>query len=179
MSKAGAEYGGALFELAVEEGLTERLTPEVEEVARILSENPGYVRLLACPTVPVGERLAALREAFEGKIHARLLSFLLLMTENRRAAYLPDALIEYRRLFREYAGIATGRAESAVPLTDGQKERLTAALSRRIGKRVELTYTVDPALLGGVRVTVDGRLFDGTVSEKLAGIREEFSALTL
>lgn len=179
MSKAGAEYGGALFELAAEEGLAELLMPEVSGVLKILADHHGYVRLLACPTIPVAERLAALREAFEGKVHARLLTFLLLMTENRRAAFLPDALSEYRRLFRESAGIAEGCCTSAVPLTDQQKSRLHAALSRRTGKRVELTFSVDPALLGGARVTVDGKLYDGTVSEKLAEIREEFSALTL
>ena len=179
MSKPETEYGGALFALAAEEKLTDALLAEIDAVERLLEENPDYIGLLSCPTVPVGERCAALKKAFAGRVHPYLLSFLSMLTERGYATCIRPCFAEYRRLHREASNVAVGQAESAVALSDEQKEKLIAALSARIGKRVELTYSVNEALLGGVRVTVDGKLFDGTLSAKLAGVRERLRELTL
>ena len=47
MTAAGAEYGGALYELAVEEGLEQTILEQLDQVCRLLAENPAYVKLLA------------------------------------------------------------------------------------------------------------------------------------
>ena len=60
MTAAGAEYGGALYELAAEEGLEEVILEQLTEVRRLLAENPDYEKLLAMPSVPKAERCAAL-----------------------------------------------------------------------------------------------------------------------
>jgi F-type H+-transporting ATPase subunit delta len=62
-------------------------------------------------------------------------------------------------------------ADTAAPLTQGQQERLTAALSAAAGVVVELKTAVDPGLLGGVRVAMAGRIYDGTVRGRLSGLR--------
>lgn len=57
---------------------------------------------------------------------------------------------------------------SAVPLTDGQKQRLGAALAKLYGRQMHLNLDVDPTVLGGISVRVGEEVIDGTITERLA-----------
>ena len=65
----------------------------------------------------------------------------------------------------------TAQALTAAALTQDQQDRLATALSKAAGVTVELQAAVDPRLLGGVRVTMAGRIYDGTVRGRLQGLR--------
>jgi F-type H+-transporting ATPase subunit delta len=61
---------------------------------------------------------------------------------------------------------------TAVPLSDGQKQRLSGALAKLYGRAVLLNIDVDPEVVGGVRVQIGDEIIDGTVSSRLAGARQ-------
>ena len=56
---------------------------------------------------------------------------------------------------------------SAAELSETQKERLQQTLEQRTGKTVQLQCSVDPTVLGGVRLDYDGMRIDGTVQTRL------------
>ena len=170
MSDAAGEYGQGLYLLACEEGTAEEMLAEVRELCTLFAEEPDYRVLLATPTIPREERLALLDTAFAGRIMPHILSFMKLMTERGYASAIPEALGAFIDAYRAAAGITVAEVVSAVPLTEGEQADLIARLSRMTGKTVELRLSVDAALLGGMRVTVDGKLHDGTVKGRLARI---------
>lgn len=51
MTETGKRYGTSLYELAAEEGLTERILAELDIAVNAMQE-PGYLRLLMTPSVP-------------------------------------------------------------------------------------------------------------------------------
>lgn len=178
MNDVAREYGGALFALAVDEGLEATLLPETETVREALLTHADYIKLLASPELSVGERESIVAEAFAGA-HPYLGNFLRMMVARGYARELADALLEYRGLYNKRLGIETAVIRSAVELSAKEKERLTAALSRRAGKEVIPEYKVEPQLLGGLRVEMGGVLYDGTVRHRLDGLRESLCELTL
>lgn len=60
----------------------------------------------------------------------------------------------------------------AAPLREADEQRLGAALSARYGRDVSVKTTVDPRVLGGVRVRVGADLYDGTIARRLAQARQ-------
>lgn len=81
-----------------------------------------------------------------------------------------------------YLGIAAGlrarvvaTVEVARPLTDDQLARLRAALSRQAGRDVKVRVVVDPAVLGGVRVTLGDEVIEGTVAARLNDARRRLA----
>ena len=179
MSEAAKEYGRALADLAAEEKIEEQLLSETRAVRALFRENPGYARLLASPDVPKTERTALLDEAFGGRVHRYLLHFLKLITERGYAAQTADFLLEYDRLYCERHNIVTASVQSAVPLSEDQAVRLRDKLCTVTGKNVELSCTVDSALIGGIRLTVNNTLFEGSVRAKLDQMRASLAALTI
>jgi F-type H+-transporting ATPase subunit delta len=72
--------------------------------------------------------------------------------------------------------VASGEAVSAAPLAEGQKEALRAVLGMSLGLTVNLKTREDPSLLGGLRVTIGGRRYDGSVRAQLRALRERLAA---
>ncbi|WEP00204.1 F0F1 ATP synthase subunit delta [Streptomyces sp. FXJ1.172] len=56
---------------------------------------------------------------------------------------------------------------SAVPLSDGQKQRLGAALAKLYGRRMHLNLDVDPEVVGGIRVQVGDEVINGSLADRL------------
>ncbi len=179
MNDAAKEYGGALFELAKEEGIDSGLLGELRVIRTLFEENSGYVRLLSSPNIAKDERIRCLDELLSGRAHPYILNFLKILTERNHARSVLGCIDEFEALYYETHGIIKAKAESAVALTESQKERLTARLEALTGKTVELVCTVDPDLLAGVRLTVNNRLYEGSVKAKLKEIGENLASVTL
>jgi F-type H+-transporting ATPase subunit delta len=62
---------------------------------------------------------------------------------------------------------------SAVPLSDAQKQNMTAALSKRTGKEISLQTHIDESLMGGARIHCGDLVIDGTLRGKVERMKSE------
>ena len=90
----------------------------------------------------------------------------------RRAAV--PILGAFQRLVRLDIDRHTARVESATPLADPLRDTIAQRLSRRYGPRLRVLFREDPALIGGVRITVFSHVYDGTVRGRLNTLRARF-----
>ena len=79
MTTMSREYAEALFELAVQAGVTKETSEGLETVVSALLQTPEYRALLASPAISKEERIAALNDAFRGKIPEVLRAILRMM----------------------------------------------------------------------------------------------------
>lgn len=177
MKEIVKEYGGGLYELAVDEGLEEVLLEETRVLRGILQAE--YLHLLTTPGISKTERVGLAAEALDGRVHPYLSNFVKIMVEHGTAYELPGCFDEYERRYFQRHGIIKAKAESAVPLTDAQREKLTARLEAHTGKKIELVCVVTPDLLGGIRLSFDNRLVDDTARAKLKNIANSLSGAVL
>ncbi|MGW8400697.1 ATP synthase F1 subunit delta, partial [Streptomyces lydicus] len=56
---------------------------------------------------------------------------------------------------------------SAVPLSEGQRERLSATLASLYGRQIHLNLDVDPEVLGGVQIRIGDEVINGTIAARL------------
>ena len=117
MADTVREYGKALYELSCEEGLESEFLGELRVVSGIIAENPGFITLLSAPNIPKSERMQVIDNAFSGRIHEYICSFMKLMTKRGHSRYILPCFREYERLWYEYSGIAVADVTTAVPLT--------------------------------------------------------------
>lgn len=179
MTSEGALYGQSLFDLATEENLTDQLLPQLEMIRQIFAENPDYIRLLSEPSIPRNERLKLLDDAMRGQVHIYILNLLKILLENDLLRDFGACVKRFRALYYEANGIAEAVVTSAVALTGEQAAQLTEKLVRITGKKIILTQKVDASVLGGLRVEVDGRLLDGTVTGRLDEIRKKVNRVII
>lgn len=168
MTEVAKLYGGSLYDLAAEEGLTETILAQLEQTAALLEENPQWLHLLSQPNIPKKERCALLDEALaKNGAEPYLVSFLKLLCERGSLGETKGCAREYRRRYNADHGIVEATAISAAPLSAPQAEALRKKLEARTGKTVQLTVKLDPRVLGGIRLDMDGVRLDGTVQHRL------------
>ena len=172
-------FGQSLYDLAAEEGIAGELLEEMTGVKAIFRENPDYIRLLSEPSIPRKERLKLVDDAFAGEVHPYLMNFLKILLENGALRLFSSCVSVFRSNYNRDNGIAEATVTSAVELSDSQKKDLLARLESVSGKKVLLRCRVDEGVLGGLRVELDGRLYDGTVSGRLADIRKKISQVVV
>ncbi len=179
MTQFAKVYAGALYDLALEEQLDTPVLEELELLAQAFAESPQYVKLLSSPLVPKEERLQVLNRDFEGKVQPYLLNFLRILCERGEMGQFFNCAGEFRTRYDEQHGITQAVAVTALPLTDVQMEAMKQRLETATGKTVRLKNRVDAAVLGGVRLEMDGKQLDGTVQGRLNELQSRLSNLTM
>ena len=149
-----------------------------EKAPRQLERYRGLVRGLE-ETFGKAERCALLDEALRGQVDPYLLNFLKILCENGTLRQLSACEKEFSARYNAARGILPAKAVSAVPLTEDAAARLKAKLESLTGKTVDLSFAVDPACLGGIRLEMDGVRFDGTVEGRLARLRRDLENIVL
>ena len=176
MTTTSREYAEALFELAVQGGVTKETSEGLETVVSALLQTPDYRALLASPAIAKEERLSALDTAFRGKIPDILLAILRMMVSRGHVSALNGMARDYDELARGYRGESMAIVTSAVPLKEAEAVALRTKLEKKLARQITLQCMVDPDLIGGIRVEVDGRVIDGSIRNKLDEIKEVMNA---
>jgi len=161
----------ALLAAAERDGMLAEVEDELFRFGQIVSGNPALAATLADRTVPVARRAELVEELLRGKatdLTIRAVQVALGGFGGRTVAGALTRLVELaaQRRHRSIAYVTV-----AAPLTEEQERRLGAALAARYGRDISLKTTVDPRVLGGVRVQVGADLYDGTVARRLAEAR--------
>lgn len=166
-------YAAALFAQAKETGLLRLVRDDLDSVAQAYKQVRALRTILDEPFITQERKKGALNAAFGGKISASTLSFLNLLTDKRRLDIIPEVSEEFRRLVRASDNIALATAQTAVPLSPADTERLQQSLEARTGLKLELKTSVDPSLIGGVLVRIGDTVYDGSVRGNLERLREQ------
>jgi len=164
-------YAEALFGAALEDGVLETVRFELDQLNGLFKESPEFLTMLASPALTPAEKGSILETTFGGRVSMHLYNFLRILSDKGRAEAFPEIAEEFRTLCRDHDGIILVEASTAVPMTDGQKAKLSEKLAAMTGKKIELKNLVDPALLGGVVLRYEGSEVDGSVKERLSALR--------
>ena len=164
------EYAEALFLLSCEENKKEEYLRDLGIVKEALTEE--YIMLLRSPEISKEEKLGLIDAAFEGRVLEHIVSFLKLACENGRAELLPMCIENYEKLYNRVNKVIVARVTSAVELTEEEKAKIIAALEKKSGHRVELLCTVDQSVIGGVIISTEDVVIDGSLRRKIHDVKE-------
>lgn len=172
MTNVAATYADSLYDLALEEKLTDMVLNDMELIKGILKENPDYIRLLSEPSISKQDRVKLLDEAFKDNIEKYSLNFLKILCENGLIKEFYGCEERYRKRFNTDHGIVEAVVTTAKKLDDNQLAQLKNKLEEVSGKNVVIEERVDEKFIAGIRVELDGKLYDGTASGRLHAIKK-------
>lgn len=179
MTEIAKNYGGALYDLAKEEGLELSVYQELHLLDDCFRKSADYIKLLATASVPKQERCDVLERDFSGKLQPYVLNFLKLLTERGYIREFHGCVEVFRHRYNDDAGILEAVAVTAIPLPEDLREKLIKKLCDTTGKKIDLSERIDPSVLGGIRLEMDGQQLDGTVRHKLNELRHILSDTVL
>jgi len=168
-------YAKALFDVALEEKADlDRIDKDLSEITEILRENTELMSAVDWANVPDAARRAVMENVLDKVgVAAPVKKLLALLTEQRKLVYLQDLAEAYRERLLAHQNVVRAEVTSAAPLSPEKTKALEESLSKVTGKKVELSVSVDPELLGGVVAKIGSTVYDGSVRTQLARMRQE------
>ena len=164
-----------LADAAERDGQLDDLEDELFRFGRILGAEPALRSALEDEGPDEGKRslLDALLAAKVSPASLRLITQAAIYPRGRN---LETTLDEYGRLTAAWRQRLIAVVRVATGLTEDQRGRLAAALSRTYGHDVHLNVVVDPGVVGGISVQIGDEFIDGSVASRLATLRQRLAS---
>ena len=166
MERLSLLYASALFDLAMENDAIDEFHSNAHLMRETLQEEE-CLHLLVHPHISAAEKRDFFGKAFAGQIHDDLLGFLYLVAEKSREAYLLPALAALIERIDRHNKKVTAKVFTAVELDQNQIDEIRTILSAKLYKTVEVSTKIDPSLIGGPYIYVDGYYIDWTIKRRL------------
>ncbi|MCR5505736.1 MAG: F0F1 ATP synthase subunit delta [Bacilli bacterium] len=165
-NEVASRYGLALYSLALETDKVSDYQKEVKEIMRALKENADFIMVLSSSFLPIEERKKMLETALKG-VSEPIISFIEIIMDNHRTNELFEILYSFNSYCNNYRGIIEGYLYSSIRLDESTIQKIEAKISQKENNKVELRNIVDPSLIGGVKVVVHDRIYDGSIKHHL------------
>ncbi len=167
-------YGEALFELAVEEGKEDEFLAEIVVLREILDANPDFGKLMNHPKILKEEKLEVLSQVFKGRISDELRGFLHLIVSKDRYGEIEDILDYFVDEVKRLKGIGIAYVTTAIHLTEAKKKEIESKLlSTTSFQKMEMHFSVDESLIGGMVIRIGDRVVDSSIQTSLLEMRRQ------
>ena len=165
--KVAIRYAEALLISAKAEGVLSAVADSFAAVMAVTRDNAGLRIFMDSPQVRTEEKKELLQKVFGEKIEKVLLNFFFLLLDRNRIENTRDIGEVFAELVEQDMGIIRAQVVTAIALPDDLAAVLEGKLVTFTGAKIILEKKTDPAVLGGVCVTLGDKVLDGTVRTNL------------
>ena len=103
-------------------------------------------------------------------------NFLVTLARDGKLDLLPAVVQSFEQYGQSNARPLTGEIISAIDLDDQQRAKIAGDLRARYGDRLELRYSVDPSLIGGLIIRIGDQVLDNSLRARLSAIQRNMLA---
>jgi F-type H+-transporting ATPase subunit delta len=168
-------YAKALFDVALEEKADlAQVDRDLQAVAEMLKTSPDLQLNLSRGSVTDAERQSLMEAVSQSMaLSVPVTKMLVLLAKSGKMSLIPDLAAAYRERLLSHQNVVRASVTSAAPLSPEKTQALEESLSKVTGKKVEISASVDPDLLGGVVARIGSTVYDGSVKTQLQNLRQE------
>lgn len=170
---AASKYAKAFFELAFKSKELKEISKEMEFFISLLNKEKKLLLIFKHPTISKDNKIELLNNLIDKQAQKTLLfSFLELLIYKNSMTLIDLIYAELKRLDDEYGRRQLVFVESMKTLKNEDKKSLQDELSGILDKSVELEVSINPDLLGGLKVAFDYTVFDASLKRQLEILKE-------
>ena len=169
---SAGRYARALLDVVIKEGNPEQVEEELATLAGLFAGNSELQKALANPAVPVAAKRKVVESIVSRATPTPALGKLLLMLADRdRLTLMPELAEVYRERLMEHRQVIRAEVTTAVPISADRVAQFEKRIAAATGRRVTMTASVDPALIGGAVARVGSMVYDGSIATQLSKMR--------
>ncbi|MBP3350976.1 MAG: ATP synthase F1 subunit delta [Lachnospiraceae bacterium] len=173
-------YGEALFEVAMEEQKADVFLEEALVILTTLEQNPQLDKLMKHPKISKQEKEQVFENIFKGHISEEMLGFIKLIVNKERYSELPKIFRYLVDRIKEEKKIGVAFVTTAVELTEAKKQSVKMRLLQTTQyKEMEMHYSVDESLIGGMVIRIKDRVVDSSVRTQLEEMKKQLLQIQL
>jgi len=172
-----APYADALISLAQEQNSLDAIARDIRLIGNTLADSAELKQLFANPLVGANIKKGVVESVFGSQISAATKSFLLLLVDRKRIAFLSEIVSEFKALLRVIDEVALAEVTTALKLSKSQEDNICDRVKAMTkAKSVELDVTINPDLIGGVIIKVGSQVVDASIRGQLRRLKSSLTA---
>ena len=172
MEEVAKNYATALYRL-VDEKERPAYLKALRDTEGLFVSYPDLRRALCSYSLSIYEKQSVCDEVFLPLFPLpHLNNFYKVLVTHHRFDLFSSIVISFATLVNESLGVLEGVVYTAAPLSREEKKQIEDALAHRLGDKVDLTPILELDLLGGVKVALDGKVYDGSLRHKLQEMKK-------
>jgi F-type H+-transporting ATPase subunit delta len=133
-------------------------------------------KLIGNPKIGATLLIDFIADILGGKLDSNVRNFFDELLRNRRLGLLPEVATMFEAMRAEVENVADVQVTSAVAIDAAQRQRLAAALKKRLKKDVRLHCDVDASLIGGAVIRSGDFVIDGSLRARLERLSSTMTA---
>jgi len=166
-------YADALFSIASESDRIDEFEQQAEFIIDIFKNDDDFKKVINHPQISSDKKQEIFENVFKDNVSSEMMGLLMLVLRKNRETELKSIIEAFLNKVMEYKGIKHAYITSAVKLNNKQLENIKQKLSENLNKQIIIHTEIDPELIGGIKIFVDGHIIDGTVKKRIADIKKE------
>ena len=169
-------YAKALADVIMERGQTLTVADEIAAFAQLIEQNPELHDVFASPVIALDRKKAVLNELL-GRMQFKQTTnnFLQLLLNNQRLHQIDVIRTCLMKELDNRAGVVSAEITTARPLATKEQENLLHQLQTATGKKVRVNFKIDPEIIGGVVTRIESLIYDGSIKNQLALMKQQLS----
>ena len=172
MEEIGTVYARSLFEVAKEHDKLDLVRDQLGEFVDALGENRELQVFFFSPYFSTQEKKDGLHRAVTGA-EDLFVNFLDVLLENHRTPAIFRIRRELDRLWEKHNRLLPVSVTSAVELDDKTVQGIGDRIAEQTGRKVELSSSVEPDIIGGIVVRVGNQVLDASIRNRLDSLRKQ------
>lgn len=152
------------------------LSDELLAVADLVDRNHELQLSLGSKLVGADGKVSLVRALLTEKVSESAVAVVSHLAAQPRGRRLGASLREAARIAADQGGTELATVTVAAPLSEGQHDRLAAALAQSVGRPVKITTVIDSGIIGGIRVQIADDVIDGSIRARLDDLRQQLAA---
>ena len=169
-------YASALADVVLERGEALKVQEELLAWEKMFQASPVLPEVFRNPTIALDKKRAVLNKLIErAKPEATTANFLKVLLQNQRLTELGEINQKFAELLDVRAGMVAAKVTTARAVPENARQELHARLLSVTGKKVRISFTTDPELIGGLVTRIGSTVYDGSVRNHLQLIKEKMA----
>lgn len=165
-------YAKALLDLSGKDLTKEQIFSEISDVLSSVNNSDDLKKLISSPAIQISEKKKVLNEIFT-KNNNVILNFLNLLIDKNRFTILPEIVRECQTELNRQNKILEMKITSAIELNESEKAMIKVKLEKLLEKNLELKWTTNDDIIGGLIFQIDDRVIDCSILNKLSEIKRK------
>lgn len=172
-SMVAKRYALALFQIAKETQALGVIEEDLRAVKEVVGYHPEFKAVLKSSKLSIEKKKEILANAF-ASVNGYVLNTLLILIDRHREDEIADVANEFIELANDAMGIAEAEVHSYRALTEAERAAVSSVFAAKVGKKsLKIENIVDSSLLGGIRLRIGNRIYDGSLSGKLSRLERK------
>jgi F-type H+-transporting ATPase subunit delta len=172
MDSIASRYGQALFKIAEEEKSFPLYIERFDALLSLIVLQPDFISILKNSFYTTKQKHTLIEKALPVESFGYLGSFIKLLMKNHRLMFLESILKEALLLSREASSVSIGTIYSTFALSANHIQLITKALMTHSKNQLTLTNVIDPSLIGGIRVDIEGKVYDASLLAQVTEMKQ-------